>query len=110
MSDRMRSIAIALSASMTTASCSSFSLTAEIAPASYRPEGLLAMKQSDTGKTVYYVLDLDAPPRRMSAAERPTLDESPIDFSDLPEQTIDESWYMPNWPARFTARAASLEA
>ncbi|UPG93359.1 hypothetical protein [Luteibacter aegosomatissinici] len=67
------------------------------------------MKQSDTGKTVYYVLDLDAPPRRMSVAEGEALDESPIDFSDLPEQTIDESWYMPNWPARFAARAASLK-
>lgn len=55
------------------------------------------MKPSSTGKTVRSTFDPDKP-RELTAEQIARLDalkHRPIDFSDIPPQTIDETWYMP---------------
>jgi uncharacterized protein (DUF4415 family) len=54
------------------------------------------MKPSSTGKTVRYTFDPDKP-RELTAEEVAQLDalkHRPIDFSDIPPQRIDDTWYM----------------
>jgi hypothetical protein len=55
------------------------------------------MNSPDTGTTVYYTLDLDAPLSPEAIAELNALDERPIDFSDEPERTANGTWYRPKW-------------
>jgi hypothetical protein len=55
------------------------------------------MNSPDTGITVYYTLDLDAPISAEAIAELNALDDRPIDFSDEPERILDETWYRPKW-------------
>jgi hypothetical protein len=55
------------------------------------------MNSPDTGKTVYYTLDLDAPISPEAIAELDALDDRPIDFSDAPERIEDGAWYRPAW-------------
>jgi uncharacterized protein (DUF4415 family) len=55
------------------------------------------MKRSDTGKTVRYTFDPDKE-RELTPEEVARLDalkDRPVDFSDIPPQVIDETWYMP---------------
>jgi uncharacterized protein (DUF4415 family) len=55
------------------------------------------MKRSDTGKTVRYTFDPDKA-RELTPEEVARLDalkDRPVDFSDIPPQVIDETWYLP---------------
>jgi hypothetical protein len=55
------------------------------------------MNSPDTGTTVYYTLDLEAPISPEAIAELDALDDRPIDFSDAPERMADGAWYRPKW-------------
>ncbi|HEY4093770.1 MAG TPA: hypothetical protein VGN46_19865 [Luteibacter sp.] len=55
------------------------------------------MNSPDTGTTVYYTPDPDAPLSPEAIAELRALRDRPIDFSDIPPKVIDETWYRPKW-------------
>jgi len=55
------------------------------------------MNSPDTGTTVYYTPDFDAPISPETIAELNALENRPIDFSDIPERTEDGNWYRPKW-------------
>jgi hypothetical protein len=52
------------------------------------------MKPPRTGRTVYYTRDADTQLTATERAELATLKRRPIDLSDIPEMTIDQTWVM----------------
>jgi len=53
------------------------------------------MKPSPTGKIVKHVFDPSEPISQETIDHFKALKGRPIDFSDIPPQTIDDAWYQP---------------
>lgn len=66
------------------------------------------MNPKAIGRTVYYTLDLDAPPSEEAVARLDALNDRPIDFSDIPPQVVDETWHRPEWALALAERDSAL--